>query len=589
MPEGASPRLWALLKSFWPFFRPYRREITLWFGIYGAYFIAGILTPVAVKIYFDSILPAARIERIWLFVAIYALYAAGQHILYFKGFQGTARIIETVVSDLRAAVYEKLHRLTIRFFDRTLSGEVVNRVTNDTRQIMTLVGGELVNVTLQGSMAVVSMVILLLWNAHLGVVVLAFLPAYAWLFYRFLPMVHRAARSWRRAEDRLWGNWGEKLRGVSLIQAFTRERREELRHHAFGHVASDQWVRMTMAGTRMNVLGNFTANISSHSAYAMGCLLVINGDLRLGELISLSGLIGFILTPVQAIFNLVNTWQQSVVSAQRILKIMGEIEEVSAGEGRRRVGRLTGEVRFEHVHFSYVPGQPVLNDIHLSVPAGTTVALIGHTGCGKSTLVNLLLDFYRPQDGTILIDGIPTGTLHPQDLRRNIGVVPQDVTLFHDTIRANVAYGSQEATDDEIWRALEVAQAAEYVRSLPKVLETRIGGEEGVTPSEGESQRLCMARALVKDPSIVILDEATSSLDSNEEDNLQRAIKELLRGRTAFIIAHRLSTVRNCDLAVVMEHGRIIESGPPSKLLDDPASMYSRLHSAHFSAGGAHA
>lgn len=577
----------SLLSAFWPFFRPYGRQTATWFAIYGAHFAIGIMTPIAVKIYLDTILPRSSVPALWLFVAAYAVYAFAQQALYFTGFQGTARIIESVVADLRSAVYAKLHRLSVRFFDRTLSGEIVNRVTNDTRQLMTLVGGELVNVSLQSAMGIVSLVILMLWNANLGVVVLAFLPVYAWLFYRFLPLVHKAARSWRRSEDRLWGNWGEKLKGVWLIQAFTRERREELKHAVFGHKASDQWYRMTMAGTRMNVLGAFTANVSNHSAYAMGCLLVVNGDLKLGELISLGGLIGYILTPVQAIFNLVNTWQQSVVSAQRVLKILGEIEEVRAGEGRRRVGRLKGEVGFHHVSFSYVPDRPVLEDVHFDVPAGRTVALVGHTGCGKSTLVSLMLNFYQPQSGTVLIDGIPSRDIHPQDLRRNIGVVPQDVSLFRDTIRANVSYGTP-ADDDVVWRALDTAQAAEYVRGLPKGLDTKLGGEDGVAPSEGEGQRLCIARALIKDPAIVIFDEATSSLDSDEEERVQAAIKLLFHERTAFVIAHRLSTVRNCDIAVLMEHGRVIEIGPPAKLLADPESAYSRLHRAHFGGESSH-
>ncbi|MEK7767822.1 MAG: ABC transporter ATP-binding protein, partial [bacterium] len=460
------------LRAFWPFFVPYRRQILAWFLIYGAYFLTGILTPLAVKVYFDTILPARAMPPIWLFVGLYGLYALGQHVLYFIGIQGTVRIIESVVADLRVAVYEKLHRLTIRFFDKTLSGEIVNRVTNDTRQLLSLVGGELVNAVLQIGMGVVSLVILLVWNADLAFVVLAFLPVYAWLFRRFMPLVHKAARSWRRSDDRLWGNWGEKLKGMAVIQAFTRERSEALKHHAFGHAAADQWYRMTMYGTRMNVLGGLTADVSRHSAFALGCLLVVNGELKLGELLSLSGLIGYILTPVQTVFNLVNTWQQSVVSSERILKILHEVEEARQTEGRRTVGRLRGEVRFEHVSFEYEQGRPVVSDVTFAIPAGKSIALVGHTGCGKTTLVNLLQDFYRPQAGSILIDGTPTADIAPRELRRHIGVVPQEPGLFSDPIRATVASGRPAAPEADLWRVLEAAQAAGYVRSLPKGLDT---------------------------------------------------------------------------------------------------------------------
>ena len=574
-----------VLQSFWPFFRPYRRRIVTWFFIYGAYFACGILTPIAVKIYFDTVLPSKSFPTIWLFVACYGIYALVYHALYLVGIQGTVRIIETVVADLRLAVYAKLHRLTISYFDRTLSGEIVNRVTNDTRQLLTLVGSELVNVSLQFMMGIVALVILLTWNTSLGVVVLCFVPIYAGIIKRFLPLVHKAARAWRRAEDHLWGNWGEKLKGMTVIQAFTRERREALTHHQFGHVASDTWYRMTMEGTRMNVLGGLTSGVSRHAAFAMGCLLVINGDMKLGELLSLSGLIGYILAPVETSFNLLNTWQQSAVSAERITTILEEVEEARLSEGRRHISGVKGEVRFEHVYFEYETGKPVLQDIHYGVAPGTSVALVGHTGGGKTTTVNLLQDFYRPTKGSILIDGTPTVDIHPQDLRRHIGIVPQDVVLFSDTLRANVAYGKPAATEDDIWRVLEVSQIAGYVRSLPKGLDTRVGGEEGVTPSEGEAQRLSIARALLIDPAIVILDEATSSLDSKEEALLQVAIVELLRKRTSFIIAHRLSTIRNCDLVVVMERGRILEMGKPADLLANPESVYAKLHAAHFTAG----
>ena len=574
-----------VILSFWPFFRPYRKRIVTWFLIYGAYFACGILTPIAVKIYFDSVLPSRSISRIWLFAGVYGVYALIYHGLYFVGIQGTVRIIESVVSDLRLAVYRKLHRLTISYFDKTLSGEIVNRVTNDTRQLLTLVGSELVNVSLQLLMGVVAFVILLTWDANLAVVVICFVPVYAWLVRRFLPEVRKAARAWRRAEDRLWGNWGEKLKGMTVIQAFTRERKEALTHHRFGHVSSDNWYRMTMHGTRLNVLGGLTSGVSRHAAFAMGCLLVINGDMLLGELLSLSGLIGYMLAPVETAFSLLSTWQQSAVSAERIAKILEEVEEAMLSEGRRRITEVRGEVRFEHVSFEYEPGKPVLQDINYSVAAGTSVALVGHTGCGKTTTVNLLQDFYRPVRGSILIDGTPTVDIHPQDLRRHVGVVPQDVVLFSDTLRANVAYGKPTASDSEIWKVLEAAQIDEYVKALPNGLDTRVGGEDGVTPSEGEAQRLSIARALLIDPAIVILDEATSSLDSMEEALLQVAVKELLRKRTSFIVAHRLSTIRNCDLVVVMERGRIVEMGNPRDLLSKPDSVYANLNRAHFSTG----
>jgi ABC-type multidrug transport system fused ATPase/permease subunit len=595
-PRRQAPSSSQSLLFFWPFFRPYRQEIRLWFFVYGLYYVLGIATPLAFEYYIDDILtPAGRgaswiadpSMRLWVFVGLYGLYTLGYHFFQLYGARGTASVIERVVSDLRLVVYEKLHRLRIRYFDKNVSGEIVNHVLNDTRQLLNLVGGELVQVTLSVCNGSICMVILLLWNLRLGLIVLAFLPAYALIFFRFLPKVRRMAKRWRRAEDKMWGNWGEKLRGVGLVQAFAREKREALTHHEFGHAASSTWYRMTMTGSLMTVSGGLVGQISQHMAYALGCLLVLNGELSLGKLITLSGLITYILAPVQSLFNVVNTWQQSTVSAERIRRVLEEVEEAKRGEGRQPLAALRGAVRFEHVSFAYETGREVLSDLSFSIEPGQKVALVGHTGSGKTSVISLLQGFYSPQQGSVLLDGIPIDRIRVQDLRARLGVVPQDVLLFQDTLRANVAYGRQGATDGELWEVLKAAQIDEFVRSLPKGLDTKIASEGGITPSAGEAQRLAIARALLMDPGLVILDEATSSLDSAEESRLQAAILLLLQGRSAIIIAHRLSTVRSCDKVLLLEAGRLVEEGPPSQLLAQPESRYARLHRSHFSPGEA--
>jgi ABC-type multidrug transport system fused ATPase/permease subunit len=337
-----------------------------------------------------------------------------------------------------------------------------------------------------------------------------------------------------------------------------------------------------MAGASMNVLGGLVAQSSQHFAYALGCLLVLGGELKLGELVSLSALIGYILAPVQSMFNVVNTWQQSTVSAERIHRLLGEIDEVRKSEGTMAMPNPRGSVRFEQVGFAYEQGHPVLTDVSFSIRPGEKVALVGHTGSGKTSIISLLQGFYRPQQGSILIDGVPLNQIRMQDLRGQIGVVPQDVMLFEDTLRANVAYGKPDADPGRILEVLKAVQIDDLISRLPEGLDTRIGGESGFTPSAGEAQRLAIARALLKEPRIVILDEASSSLDSNEEQRLQDAVTGLLTGRSAVIIAHRLSTIRQCDTVIVLEAGRIVEQGPPQDLLADPESRYSRLHRSHF-------
>ncbi len=585
--------------AFEPYFRPHRGRIARWFALYGAYFLAGILTPYAFKAYIDDVLPGpgrGRSACAWCaalglrpspeaalgtFCGAYLLYAAGLQALNYWGALGTTRIIEDVVAELRASLFEKLHRLQLRFFDRTLGGEIVNQVTTDTRQLLNLLGGELINVSLSAFMGAVSLAILACWNPRLAAIVAAFLPAYAWLFRRFLPRVHRAARAWRVREDRLWGNWGEKLRGMAVIRAFIRERGEALRHYGLGRASADSWTRMTLEGAAMGSWGGFVAGLSSQAAYAAGCVLVYDRALSLGELVTLTGFITFILAPVQGAFNLVNTWQQSAVSARRVLDLLREAEEDPERHRKRRLTSLRGAVAVEGLRFSYVPGRPVLKGLDLSVEPGERVALVGRTGCGKTTLVQLILGFYPAESGRVLLDGIPLGEIDARTLRRFIGVVPQELTLFSATVRANVAYGRPDAPDAEVWAALEAAQIADYVRSLPRGLDCPLGADSGAAPSRGQGQRLAVARALLIDPRVVVLDEATSALDSLEEARMQRAVDRLLEGRTALIIAHRLSTLRRCHRVVVLEDGRVAEQGPPEDLLRSPDGAYARLARAH--------
>ena len=583
--NGKDRKRTSFLVALIPYLKPYRKRIYLWFGIYALFFLCPILTTYAVRVYVDRVLHSGKEQVLIVFVFLYMAYALAYHLFYFYGFRGTQAVVEDVVADLRVATYEKMHRLRIRFFDKTQTGEIFNRVTQDTRQILQLVGGELVNVSLQILRAAVAFSIILATSVDLALVVLAFIPAYGWLFWKLLPRVRKLVRRWRRADDRLWGNWGEKLRGMAIVQAFAREKGEALKHHSFGHRATGRWYAATMAGTRMGVLGGLAGGVASHTAFLVGCFLVVRGHLSLGASVTIGGFSNYIRGAVESLFNLVNAWQQSAVAGERIIRFMAEVEEVKGEERLPRVGRLRGEVRFDQVYFEYEVGRPVLHDIRLHVREGQNVALVGHTGCGKSTMVNLLQGFYHPVSGSILIDGIPTTQINPKDLRKNIGAVSQDVVLFQDTVRANVSYGKAGAPEADLWKVLEAAQIADYVKGLPNGLDTRImGGDEGVSPSEGEAQRLAIARALLTDPSLVILDEATSSLDSKEEARLQEAVKGLLRGRTAFIIAHRLSTVRGCDLVVVMERGRILEAGSPGELLLKREGAYARLHAAHFGA-----
>jgi len=339
----------------------------------------------------------------------------------------------------------------------------------------------------------------------------------------------------------------------------------------------DLAVQSAVFSTAFSNTSRLINGLTNTTVYCLACYFVLRGEMTYGAVTAFMTYAQRIFEPALRFTDIADQVERMTVSVERIFEMLREVPKVTDAPDAVVLPPVRGEVRFEGVGFEYVPGEPVLQDINLIVPAGTSVALVGRTGCGKTTLTSLLLRFYDTTCGRITIDGYDVRDVTLRSLRRQIGQVLQDSVLFNTTIRENLQYGRRDATDEEISEAAKIAEIHDFIVSRPQGYETLIG-EEGINPSVGEKQRIAIARAILSDPRILILDEATSSLDSEAEALIQRALENAMRGRTSFIIAHRLSTIVNADMIVVMDKGRIVETGTHAELLERERGVYRKLY-----------
>ena len=374
----------------------------------------------------------------------------------------------------------------------------------------------------------------------------------------------------------------ERLTGAQLVKAYGRERRENRIFAA----ETREGLEYAMKGAvqRANIEAGVWAvsGLRNSLVFCLGCYFVVEGDMTYGALLAFQRYAGMAFETVLSLTAIASEFERMLVSADRIYEVLDWPVEIEERRGAKTPPRLRGHVKFEHVWFEYNPGEPVLKDICLDVLPGTTVALVGHTGCGKTTLTRLLMRFFDVTQGSVFIDDHDVRDYKLRAFRRQIGQVPQDSVMFNMTISKNLSYGRPNATEDEIIETARMAEIHEFILRTPDGYDTMLG-EDGIKLSVGEKQRFAIARAVLTKPAVLILDEATSSLDSLSEALIQKALSTVLAGRTSIVIAHRLSTVVNADLIVVMDHGKIIESGSHIELLQRPDGLYRRLYEQQFS------
>jgi subfamily B ATP-binding cassette protein MsbA len=470
------------------------------------------------------------------------------------------------VFQLRCDLYYRILRMSASFFSRNLSGGIVSRLMSDIPLAQNLVGNALTNIWMDGIALLVVLYFLMKIDAVTTFVALSTFPIYLFFFRKFNDEIRTTTRQVQDELSVMSSSVLERISASAVVHAFTQETNETKRFQKQSEQLFSTNMRRVFVQSLNQAITGVLIGVAPLIVACFGGYRVITGNMTVGELIAVTMYLGPLYLPLQRFSELNVVFANSMAAMERIFEIMDEKPEIKNRPDAVELKEIEGGVTFSHVNFCYNQGSPVLKDITFNVEPGQKVALVGHSGSGKSTIVSLIPRFYDVGSGQIKIDGFDIRDVEVKSLRRHIGMVLQDPILFSGTIRENILYGNPDASDAEVVMAARAANAYDFILSLPNGFDTEVG-ERGVFLSGGERQRITIARAFLKNPRILVLDEATSSMDSESEQMIQQAMDNLIIGRTTFIIAHRLSTVVNADKILVLHKGSIIESGSNFELL----------------------
>jgi len=488
----------------------------------------------------------------------------------------TGRLAHKVLYQVRTGLYEHLQKLSLAFYGSKRTGQIMSRVTNDVAVLEQFIVEGIRDSLINGLRVVAIAGILFYVNPHLAFWV--FLPTIplVWGTREFQKRIGASYRTMRRRLADMNSILSDTLGGMRVVQIFNQEEHEAAKFRTKSRefaVAGNQtqWLQAIFYPAVALAFG-----IGYVVVWLIGGREVFAGQLKVGELVMFSGYVAQFYAPVQSLATTANLYSNTAASAERIYEVLDTQPDIRSSEEAQPLPEMDGKIEMENVNFSYDSGEPALENINLTVEAGQMVGLVGPSGSGKSTLVQLISRFYDVNDGQVKIDGHDVRDLDLKDLRSHISVVPQDPYLFHGTVHENIAYGRPDAPFEQVLDAARAANAHEFIMKMPDAYDTHVG-ERGTKLSGGQRQRIAIARAILDDPKILILDEATSAVDTESEVLIQGALENLLAGRTTLAIAHRLSTVKNADKLVVLEDGKIVEEGTHARLMEEPDGLYRRL------------
>ena len=519
----------------------------------------------------------AAIGQVLLFLA--CLYLISALLSYVQGW-----IMAGVATDLsysmRKDISEKIDRMPLAYFDRVPNGEVLSRITNDVDTITQTLNQSLSQIVTNVTMMIGVLCMMLSISPLMTLVALCILPLSVLIVTR---VVKRSQPFFRRQQEYLGhvnGHVEEMYGGHVIVTAFNgQEKSIETFDELNENLYRAAWKSQFFSGV-MQPLMNFVSNLGYVAICVLGGFLTLNGSITVGDIQAFTQYVRNFTQPINQIANISNVLQMTAAAAERVFAFLEEDEEPADPQPSVPAEQIDGSVYFAHVHFGYVPEKTIINDFSAIIKPGTQVAIVGPTGAGKTTMVKLLMRFYDVTGGAILLNGYDVRQFSRRDLRDSFGMVLQDTWLYNDTIRENIRFGRLDATDEEVLAAAKAAQVDHFVRTLPHGYDTVLN-EEGTNVSQGQKQLLTIARTIISNPKIMILDEATSSVDTRTEILIQKAMNKLTEGRTSFIIAHRLSTIRDADIILVMRDGDIVETGNHEELLAR-GGFYAELYNSQF-------
>ena len=565
-----------ILKRLFAYVRPYWKPLLITAIALLLETGLSLVPPLFQRSIIDGVLATHNLSHLGKLIAsLVGIYALLQ--LVSSGEQYVRHVLGTrFIFDLRVRLYAHLQRLSLSFFEQTSTGELMSRVTNDVEALENFVthGVTLTVVDLLRLLGASAILLALEWR--LALVVLLPVPFIA-IGLRYFNQ--RVRPIYRQARDRLGdinARLQDNLAGIRVTQAFVQEEPELARFSDASERYYYQRVRSIRAWTTFFPALRFLAALGTALVLGFGAWMVSNGQVTLGTLVAFLAYSASFYEPLNRLTEVDNIFQQAIAAGERIFELMDEVSDIQDAPDATPLEAIAGDVVFDDVHFRYKDGEEVLHDVTFHMAPGEVVALVGPSGAGKTSIARLLSRFYDPIHGRVLVDGHDLRNVQLQSLRQRVAVVLQDTFLFNASVRENLCYGKPDATETELIAATKAAYAHDFIEQLPQRYDTEIG-ERGVKLSGGQKQRLALARAILADPRILILDEATSSVDAEAEYLIQQALDEVMKGRTALVIAHRLSTIRNADRIVALEGGRIREIGNHQELLAR-GGLYSQLY-----------
>ncbi|WP_262265558.1 ABC transporter ATP-binding protein [Microvirga yunnanensis] len=569
-----------LLNRFFAYYRPHRRLFVLDFSCAVASGLLELGFPIAVKLFIDTLLPTGQWGLIALASALLlAVYVLNAGLMATVTYWGHMLGIN-IETEMRRKAFDHLQKLSFGFFDNQKTGHLVARLTKDLEEIGEVAHHGPEDLFIAVMTLVGAFILMFTVNVKLALITALVVPLTAWLTTRY---GGRMTRNWQALYSRV-GDFNarieENVGGIRVVQAFANEDHERqlfaVDNQGYRKTKLEAY-RIMAASTSLSYL---SMRLIQMVVMVAGSYLVLRGELSAGGFVGYLLLVGVFFRPIEKINSVIETYPKGIAGFKRYITFLDTRPDIADRPGVRDVGKLRGDIRYKNVRFGYASDRSILNGLDLCIRAGETIAFVGPSGAGKTTICSLLPRFYEIAEGEITIDGIDIRNMTLRSLRGQIGIVQQDVFLFAGTIRENIAYGRLEATEAEILEAARRARLDEVIASLPNGLDTIIG-ERGVKLSGGQKQRLAIARIFLKNPPILILDEATSALDTQTERAIQQALGELSKGRTTLVIAHRLATIVNADRIAVIDHGIIVEQGNHNELLSRDG-IYRRLSAAQF-------
>ncbi|MFS0823781.1 ABC transporter ATP-binding protein [Bacillus sp. 1P02SD] len=563
------------------FYWPYRKYF--FWSLFAMIFVTGITVvyPIVLQLTIDEVFRAGNYQLVpYLALGFIAIMVIKGVATYFNQYLGDLFGITTVYK-VRNALYEKLQRLSFSYYDNAKTGDLMSRLTADVegfRFFLSFGFAELLRFTL---LIVFSLMVMFSYSVPLTFVTIMALPFLAIVVYRFDKRVHPAFRKVRKTFGRLNTNVQENISGINTVKSLSREEFQINKFNQSNEGYRDVSLATSKIWAKFFPLMEFIGNVCVVALLSYGGYLVIDGAVSHGELVAFFSLVWYLLNPIMNLGFIINMFSQAKASGERLLEILEVDEKIVDGEDVLTQEKLQGHVEFKDVTLKYTEDdETALESISFTAEPGKVVGLIGATGSGKTSITQLMTRFYEPVQGQVLIDGRNITDYSIHTLRSNIGFVMQESFLFSSTIRANIAYGKPNASMEEIIDAAKRAQAHEFIMELPNGYDTMLG-ERGMGLSGGQKQRIAIARSICIDPSILILDDATSAVDMETEFKIQQDLKEVMKGRTTFIIAHRISSLKHADEILVLDNGVIVERGTHEELLKNEGP-YQRIYEIQY-------